>query len=53
MLLEDESERTALDQRSDLGFQVSTELRISLTRLPQQLRQSRQWYTLLARTYAN
>ena len=53
MLLEDEAEGAALSERGDLCFQISTELRISLVRLPQQLRQSRQWCALLVRTDAN
>jgi len=35
MLLKDESERSTLSERCDLGFQVSTELRVRLARLPQ------------------
>ncbi|WP_257879696.1 hypothetical protein [Kocuria flava] len=50
MLFEDEAERTTLGERGDLCFQISTELRISLARLPQQFRQSRQWCAFLART---
>jgi len=53
MRLEDEPEGATLSERGDLCFQISTELRISLARLPQQLRQSRQWCALLARTDAN
>ncbi len=41
MLLEDEPEGATLGQRSDLGFQVGTKLRVRLARLPQQFRQSR------------
>src|SRR5699024_2797548 len=52
MLLEDETERATFGERGDLGFQISTELRIGLACLPQQLRQSRQWCALLARTDA-
>ncbi|MGP4990913.1 MULTISPECIES: hypothetical protein [Glutamicibacter] len=41
MLLKDEPEGATLGQRSDLGFQVSTKLRVRLADLPQQFRQSR------------
>lgn len=41
MRLEDEPKGSTFGQRSDLGFQVSTKLRVRLARLPQQLRQSR------------
>ncbi|OKX85042.1 hypothetical protein AUO96_12745 [Corynebacterium glutamicum] len=41
MLLKDEPEGATLGQRSDLGFQVSTKLRVRLAHLPQQFRQSR------------
>ncbi|MGX6395995.1 hypothetical protein [Rothia kristinae] len=50
MLFEDEAERTTLGERGDLCFQISTELLISLARLPQQFSQSRQWCAFLART---
>ncbi|MGP5114091.1 hypothetical protein ACTXJJ_05770 [Corynebacterium casei] len=53
MLLKDEPEGATLSERGDLCFQISPKLRIGLARLPQQLRQSRQWCALLARTYAN
>ncbi len=53
MLLEDEPEGATLSERGDLCFQISTKLRIGLVRLPQQLRQSRQWCALLVRTDAN
>lgn len=53
MLLEDEPEGATLSERGDLCLQISTKLRIGLVRLPQQLRQSRQWCALLVRTDAN
>ncbi|WP_424115737.1 hypothetical protein [Rothia mucilaginosa] len=34
MLLEDEAKGATLGERDELGFQISTELRISLVRLP-------------------
>jgi hypothetical protein len=53
MLLEDETEDATLGERDELGFQISTELRIGLACLPQQFSQSRQWCTFLVRADAH